>query len=209
MGENSSDNTITIPYESFHKMLPMEDKLFMLIQAKSGKLQQALDEVEGLLRMRRNLKPSQPRDFDLSTSDRVIAQFDSITSAVGLIAIAISSIGLLVGGIGVMNIMLVSVTERTREIGVRKAIGATRRDIVFQFLFEAMTLTGVGGIFGIILAVGASYIIIALVPSLPATIPTWAVITGFVVSVTIGLVFGVWPARKAARLDPIEALRYE
>ena len=209
MGENSSDNTVTIPYGSFHKMLPMEDKLFMLIQAKSGKLQQALDEVEGLLRMRRNLKPSQPRDFDLSTSDRVIAQFDSITAAVGLIAIAISSIGLLVGGIGVMNIMLVSVTERTREIGVRKAIGATRRDIVFQFLFEAMTLTGVGGIFGIILAVGASYIIIALVPSLPATIPTWAVITGFVVSVTIGLVFGVWPARKAARLDPIESLRYE
>ena len=190
-------------------MLPMEDKLFMLIQAKSGKLKQALDEVEGLLRMRRNLKPSEPRDFDLSTSDRVIAQFDSITGAVGLIAIAISSIGLLVGGIGVMNIMLVSVTERTREIGVRKAIGATRRDIVFQFLFEAMTLTGVGGILGIILAVGASYIIIALVPSLPATIPTWAVITGFVVSVTIGLVFGVWPARKAARLDPIESLRYE
>ena len=209
MGENEQDNNINIPYESFHKMLPWEDKLFVLIQARSGKLQQALDEVEGLLRMRRNLKPSEPRNFDLSTSDRVIEQFDSITAAVGLIAIAISSIGLLVGGIGVMNIMLVSVTERTREIGVRKAIGATRRDIVFQFLFEAMTLTGVGGVLGIILAIGASYVIIALFPSLPASIPTWAVVAGFVVSVTIGLIFGVWPARKAARLDPIESLRYE
>ena len=209
MGENEQDNNVNIPYGSFHKMMPWEDKHFLLIQAHSGKLQKALDEVEGLLRMRRNVKPSEPRNFDLSTADRVIQQFDSITAAVGLIAIAISSIGLLVGGIGVMNIMLVSVTERTREIGVRKAIGATRRDIVFQFLFEAMTLTGVGGVFGIILAIGISYVVIALVPSLPASIPTWAVVTGFVVSVTIGLTFGVWPARKAARLDPIESLRYE
>ena len=208
-GENEQDNTVSIPYNSFHKMFPWEDKHFLLIQAKSGMLTQALDEVESLLRRRREVKPSEPRNFDLSTADRIIEQFDSITAAVGLIAIAISSIGLLVGGIGVMNIMLVSVTERTREIGVRKAIGATQRDIISQFLFEAMTLTGIGGILGIVLAVAVSYIVMALFPALPASIPSWAVITGFTVSVTIGLVFGVWPARKAARLDPIEALRYE
>ena len=155
------------------------------------------------------MKPSEPRNFDLTTAERFKEQFDSITAMVGLIAIAISGIGLLVGGIGVMNIMLVSVTERTREIGVRKAIGATRRDIVSQFLFEAMTLTGVGGVLGILLAIAVSYIIIEFYPSLPAAIPLWAVITGFTVSVTIGLVFGVWPARKAACLDPIESLRYE
>lgn len=206
---NERDRQVVIPYQTFHKMMPWEDKHFLLIQCKSGLLSRGLDEVESLLRRRRGVKLSEPNNFDLTTADRFVQQFDSITANVGLIAIAISSIGLLVGGIGVMNIMLVSVTERTREIGVRKAIGATRRDIIFQFLFEAMTLTGVGGVFGIILAVATSYIIVALVPSLPATIPAWAVITGFSVSVAIGLIFGVWPARKAALLDPIEALRYE
>ncbi len=209
LGNNERDGGVYIPYQSMRKMLPWEDWHALLIQARPGKLGLALDEADSVLRRRRGVKPSEPRNFDLSTADRFIEQFDSITATIGLIAIAISSIGLLVGGIGVMNIMLVSVTERTREIGVRKAIGATRRDIVFQFLFEAMTLTGVGGIFGVMLAVGVSYLVVALVPGLPATIPAWAVITGLVVSITVGLVFGVWPARKAARLDPIEALRYE
>lgn len=108
-----------------------------------------------------------------------------------------------------MNIMLVSVTERTKEIGVRKALGARRRDIVRQFLFEAMTLTFLGGILGVVLAVGISRIVMFFVPSLPASIPSWAVITGLSVSIGVGLIFGVWPARKASRLDPIECLRYE
>jgi len=118
-------------------------------------------------------------------------------------------LGLLVGGIGVMNIMLVSVTERTKEIGVRKAIGARRRDIVRQFLFEAMMLTFLGGVLGVLLAVGISQLLMLLIPSMPASIPTWAVVTGLTVSIGVGLIFGVWPARKASKLDPIECLRYE
>jgi putative ABC transport system permease protein len=209
MGDSSRDSSVLIPYRSFQKMMPWEDKHFLLIQSQQGQLNRALDEVESLLRRRREVKPNEANNFDLTTADRMIQQFDAITASVGLIAIAISSIGLLVGGIGVMNIMLVSVTERTREIGVRKAVGATRRDIVFQFLVEAMTLTGVGGVFGVVLAIGTSYLVMALVPSLPASVPMWAVVTGLTVSIAIGLIFGVWPARKAAHLDPIEALRYE
>ena len=115
----------------------------------------------------------------------------------------------MVGGIGVMNIMLVSVTERTQEIGVRKALGARRRDITNQFLFEAMTLTFLGGVIGVVVSVAISRLVMLLVPSLPASIPAWAVISGLTISVGVGLLFGVWPARKAARLDPIECLRYE
>jgi putative ABC transport system permease protein len=208
IGDNT-DSAVIVPERSFHRLMPWEDKYEINIQARQGLRQKAMDEVESLLRRRRGVKPSEPNNFDLMTADRIIQQLDSITSTLGLILIAISGVGLLVGGIGVMNIMLVSVTERTREIGIRKAIGATKRDIVSQFLFEAMTLTGLGGIFGIILAIAISYIIVALIPALPATVPLWAVITGLTVSVAIGLIFGVWPARKAAQLDPIEALRYE
>jgi putative ABC transport system permease protein len=206
---SDTDSAVIIPYRTFRKLMPWEEWHFFFIQAHSGKLSRALDETESILRRMRGVKPSEASNFSLSTADRYIEQFDSITATIGLIAIAISSVGLLVGGIGVMNIMLVSVTERTREIGIRKAIGATRRDIVLQFLLEAMTLTGVGGVFGIILAFAASYLIVALLPSLPTVIPAWSVIAGLSVSVAIGLIFGVWPARKAALLDPIEALRYE
>jgi putative ABC transport system permease protein len=203
------DNSVYIPYQTFKKLSPWENWHVLFIQARSGQRNKALDEVESVLRRRRGVKPSEPNNFDLTTADRFIQQFDAITASVGLVAIAISSVGLLVGGIGVMNIMLVSVTERTREIGVRKAIGATRKDIVLQFLFEAMTLTGVGGVLGIILAVAISFLLFIIIPALPAAIPMWAVITGLTVSIAVGLIFGVWPARKAAKLDPIEALRYE
>ncbi|HST23018.1 MAG TPA: ABC transporter permease [Blastocatellia bacterium] len=208
-GESEEDNAVFIPYRTGRKMSPRSEWIMFNIRSKSGMIHQALDQVEEILRRQREVKYNEPNNFDLNTVDKLIKQFDSIFAMVGLIAIAISGIGLLVGGIGVMNIMLVSVTERTQEIGVRKAIGARAKDIVRQFLFEAMTLTFLGGILGVALAVGASYLIMLIFPSLPASIPMWAVTTGLTVSVAIGLVFGVWPARKAARLDPIEALRYE
>jgi|ERR1041384_900966 putative ABC transport system permease protein len=208
LGE-SEDNSVFIPFRTMRKVSPRSEWMMLTIQARSGQLRQALDQVEDILRRQRGVKYDEKNNFDLTTADRFIEQFDSITAMVGLVAIALSSVGLLVGGIGVMNIMLVSVTERTSEIGVRKAIGARRRDITRQFLFEAMTLTFLGGALGVLLAIGVSQIIVLIFPSLPASIPLWAVITGLLVSVAIGLIFGVWPARKAARLDPIEALRYE
>jgi putative ABC transport system permease protein len=204
-----ADNYVYIPYGAFHKMMPWEEMHLLYIQAKPGMRAQALDEAENILRQRRRVKWSEPNNFTLTTSDSLIKQVNTFTRIIGIVAMAISSVGLLVGGIGVMNIMLVSVTERTREIGVRKALGATKRDIVLQFLFEAMTLTGIGGVFGILFAIAISLLVVALIPSLPAMIPLWAVVAGLSVSVAIGMIFGVWPARKAAQLDPIDALRYE
>jgi putative ABC transport system permease protein len=208
-GENEEDNAVYIPFRTAQKVAPAKGYLLMVIRGRSGQVLEALNQSEEILRRRRSVKFGDPNNFDIKTADKFIEQFDSITAMVGLIAIAISSLGLLVGGIGVMNIMLVSVTERTKEIGVRKAIGARRRDIVRQFLFEAMMLTFLGGVLGVLLAVGASQILMLLIPSLPASIPTWAVVTGLTVSISVGLIFGVWPARKASRLDPIECLRYE
>jgi putative ABC transport system permease protein len=208
-GENDEDNSIYIPFRTAHEVSPGSEYVMLVIRARSGQLREALDQTEEVLRRRRGVKFDQPNNFDLGTADKIVQQFDSITGMIGMIAIAISSVGLLVGGIGVMNIMLVSVTERTQEIGVRKAIGARRRDIVRQFLYEAMTLTAMGGIIGVVFAVGISKIIAFLLPALPAAIPLWAVVAGLLVSVFVGLVFGVWPARKASRLDPIECLRYE
>jgi putative ABC transport system permease protein len=208
-GENEEDNAVFIPFRTAQKIAPGRGWMMLIIRGRSGQLNEALQQSEDILRRRRNVKFGDPNNFDIKTADKFVQQFDSITAMVGLIAIAISSLGLLVGGIGVMNIMLVSVTERTREIGVRKALGARRKDIVRQFLFEAMTLTFFGGVLGVVLAVGISKLLMLLFPSMPASIPTWAVVTGLTVSIGVGLIFGVWPARKASRLDPIECLRYE
>jgi len=209
LGENEEDSAIFIPFQTIRKMEPRVRNVMLVIRAESGQVLTALDQVEDVLRRRRGLRARDDSDFDLSTADKFIEQFDQITAAIGLITIAISAVGLMVGGIGVMNIMLVSVTERTHEIGVRKALGAKRKDIVRQFLFEAITLTGMGGVLGLVTSVAVSQLVMLLVPGLPATIPPWAVVTGLVVSIGVGIASGVWPARKAAALDPVEALRYE
>ena len=208
-GENEEDSQVFIPFRTARQVSPGSEYILFIVRAREGQFRQALDQTEEVLRRQRGVKFNEPNNFDLGTADKFISQFDSIMGMIGLVAIAVSSVGLLVGGIGVMNIMLVSVTERTQEIGVRKAIGARRRDIVRQFLYEAMTLTFLGGLIGVVLAVGISKVIGMLLPTLPASIPLWAVLAGLLVSVFVGLVFGVWPARKASRLDPIECLRYE
>ena len=208
-GQNPVDSQISIPFRTACNRYPQVNRFTLTARARPGLRQQAYEEVQGALRKLRHLGPHDPDDFSLSTPDQVVKQFDSVTGMIVMVAIAISALGLLVGGIGVMNIMLVSVTERTREIGVRKALGARRRDIIIQFLFEAVTLTGAGGMIGIVFAVLVTVLIGALVTSLPSAVPLWALITGFAVSVGVGIFFGVWPAVKAARLDPVEALRYE
>jgi putative ABC transport system permease protein len=209
LGDDQNDKAILIPYNSFKKVYPEAKDNFIDVLVQPGKMADAKGEVSELLRRRRHVKPSEPDNFGIASADSVITQFRQVISTVALVMTVISSIGLLVGGIGVMNIMLVSVTERTREIGVRKAIGARRRDITWQFLLEAMTLTASGGVMGILVGWLLSVTIRTLVPSLPSTVPLWSVVAGFVVATGVGLFFGLWPALKAARLDPIAALRYE
>lgn len=208
-GENEEDRKIFMPFRTARKVAPTRDAVLHIAQAKTGQLNDAVNEIEGILRLRRGVKYGEPNDFDVKTADDFMRQFDGIIAGIGSAAIAISLLGLLVGGIGVMNIMLVSVTERTKEIGIRKAIGATRGAIVFQFLSEAMALTLLGGVIGVAISIGISNLLLALLPSLPAKVELWMILTSLTVSVLIGLVFGVLPARKAAKLDPIECLRYE
>ena len=208
-GENEEDRKIFMPIRTARKVAPQRNYVLLIIKAKTDRVEEALLDTESVLRGRRKVKFGEPNDFDVKTADSFIEQFDSIIGGVGLAAIAISCLGLLVGGIGVMNIMLVSVTERTKEIGIRKAIGAAKGAIVLQFLLEAMMLTFFGGIIGVVSAVAIAQLIMLFVPSLPAAIPLWAVILGLTVSTGVGLIFGVLPARKASKLDPIECLRYE
>jgi putative ABC transport system permease protein len=203
------DMRILIPYWMMQKMYPNARENAIVVTARDGQLPKALDEVRTILRIDRRVPYAKPDNFALSTADQMVADFRQITAITFLVMAVLSSIGLLVGGIGVMNIMLVSVTERTQEIGVRKAIGARRRDIILQFLLEASVLTSLGGIAGILFGWIISLISRLVFTSLPAEVPLWAAVLGIVVSVSVGLFFGIWPAYKAAQLDPVEALRYE
>src|SRR5215207_1698956 len=205
-GSDDMNNGIFVPFNVARKLKPNADDVFVLAVAKPGRIEEAKDQITDMLRVRRQVPYSKPNNFGMATADSIIDQFRSITGGVAIAMVAISSVGLMVGGIGVMNIMLVSVTERTREIGIRKAIGARRRDILWQFLIEAATLTGFGGLVGLAIGWGLTLLVRLLLPSY---VPLWAPVMGFVASVGIGLIFGLWPAWKAARLDPIEALRYE
>ena len=205
----SMDNVLLVPVNSIQK----QDRRFNFMMAdikpvSAGMMDAAIDQTREAMRRYRKLKYLQKDNFGIFSQDTLTDLYRQITGGIYMVMIAISSIGLLVGGVGVMNIMLVSVTERTREIGVRKALGATRRDILWQFLTEAMTLTGAGGVIGILIGGVAATLINTFSPFPAVVQPTWVIIA-FGVSMAVGLTFGLWPAAKAARLDPIEALRYE
>ena len=207
-GENGLDLQILVPQSTCKMRFPASNNWFLTVRAKPGMRDQAIEESRSILRKLRHTPPGDD-DFAISTADSIIQQFDQITGVILIAGIALSSLGLLVGGIGVMNIMLVSVTERTREIGVRKALGARRFDIVGQFLTEAVTLSGLGGVIGIIVSFIVTLLVGIAIPAIRSGVPPLAASIGFGTSVLIGVFFGVWPAMKAARLDPVDALRYE
>jgi putative ABC transport system permease protein len=206
----SRDNFVGLPITTAMKYFPydLENLEIIITPAKQGYLTETMDQIINVLRRRRRVPFGKENDFAIYTQDTIVELYNQLTGAAYMVMIVISSIGLLVGGIGVMNIMLVSVKERTREIGIRKAIGARGSDILKQFLFEAIVLTGAGGILGIGLGFGIAMLVKAATP-LPASVTLWSVIAGFTVSVSVGLFFGIFPAQKAARLDPIVALHYE
>jgi putative ABC transport system permease protein len=206
-GQN--DLRVLIPYFTMRKMFPNLREHMLIVIALPGLLEKAQDEVRAVLRLERRVPFSAPDNFSMSTAEQLIEQFRNVTAMVALVMVILSSIGLLVGGIGVMNIMLVGVTERTREIGIRKAVGARKGDIVLQFLTEAVVLTGLGGLIGLMLGWTVSRLVGVVFPNLPTAVPLWAAVSGVLVSVGVGLFFGIWPATRAARLDPVVALRYE
>lgn len=209
----SRDNSVFVPITTFQKyypeLRPPETVFVIIVRPKSRELvPSATEEIRDILRRRRGLAFGEPDNFGISSQDALLDVYNQLTGATYLVLTAISAVALMIGGIGVMNIMLVSVTERTKEIGVRKAVGATRNSILSQFLIEAVILTGIGGVIGLIIGEGLSYVINTYSP-LPAYIPIWAIFVGLFVSAAVGIVFGLYPAWKAARLDPIDALRWE
>lgn len=205
---DSSDNRVFVPFFSMKKAYPNAQDMAFFITAEDGRIPEAMDEVRATLRIQRHVKPAKLDDFDLSTAAQMVEQFRQITAMTFLVMIVLSSIGLLVGGIGVMNIMLVSVTERTREIGIRLAIGATEADIQFQFLSEAIAISLLGGAIGVLTGIGGASLFQNILHWQIRLTPQLLVFSGCFAAV-VGMFFGYYPSRKASQLNPIDALRYE
>jgi len=205
----SQDNFVIIPITTFNKLFGTRRNMLIFVKVEDfGIMQQAQDQVRLILRTRRHVPYDKPDDFAIMTSDTFMDLYRTFTSTAFIVMIGVSSIALVVGGIVIMNIMLVSVTERTREIGIRKAVGAKKKNILWQFLVEAVTLAMVGGLIGIILGCIIAKVVEAASP-LPVAVEPWSVITGLIIATSVGLFFGIFPAMKAAKLDPIACLRYE
>jgi putative ABC transport system permease protein len=209
-GKNPDDNVVWMPLSTFRKLHPEHKEFWLYAKVDTPEnMPAAIDSIQELLRRRRGLRPEEEDNFSIMTPDALTDLWKQISGSFFILMFAVSSVGLLVGGIGVMNIMLMSATERTLEIGVRKAMGATRNDILRQFVLEAMVLTCLGGLLGILFGAGIAWSIRILVTGLPATITFFWTAFAFGVSATIGLFFGIYPAWKAAQLEPVAALRYE
>jgi putative ABC transport system permease protein len=209
----SRDNSIFVPittFDKYHAEGPFPEVVFFMVVRPVSRayVKSAMDEVTDTLRRRRRVPAGAPNDFGVSSQDSLLDVYNQLTGATALVLTSISFVALMIGGIGVMNIMLVSVTERTKEIGIRKAVGATKLNILSQFLIEAVVLTAIGGLAGLAIGEIASLLMNKYSP-LPAYVPLWAIGVGVGISAAVGIVFGLWPAWKAARLDPIEALRWE
>ncbi len=208
-GENRNDSVVSIPLSTARQRFPEAEQTVIYARAKVGLRETARAETETILRLTRQVPPGAESDFNLSTADQIIAQFDRIGAQIFLATLALAAVSLVIGGIGIANVMVISVTERTREIGLRLAIGARRQDVRLQFLLESAVLAGTGGVIGVSVALALGGIVAAVAPAFPALPPLWAVVSGVVSAVGVGVIAGYLPARRASRLDPVDSLRYE
>ncbi len=208
-GENRNDSVIAIPVTTARRKFPDARNLVLYIRAHPGQREQAREEARAILRLIRHVPAGADDNFAMNSADQIIAQFDRIGALIFLATIALAAVSLAIGGIGIANVMIISVTERTREIGVRLAIGARRRDVRRQFLIEATILSGAGGVLGVAVAVAIGAVASLVAPGFPAAPPLWAVAAGLGMSASVGIAAGYLPARRAAALDPVEALRHE